>query len=128
MKKIFLLSFFLFIPALILHAQTTVTFNIDLKAMMKDSTFIPGQDFIQVTGSLYPLGNRRAVRLKDEEPVDSVFTAEVEFSRRNNDENLKFNFEIVKPDELISEKGRRTITLTGQNIIIPPVGFNSFVR
>lgn len=110
------------------QAQTSVTFNIDMKQMMQDSTFIPGQHVIQVNGNLFPFGPNRPVRMRDEQPKDSVFTAEVSFSRRFNEERLRFNFEIVKPVETIKERGPRSIVLNGQDITLPPAVFNSFIQ
>lgn len=95
---------------------------------MQDSSFIPGQHVLQVNGNLYPFGQNRPIRLSDETPKDSIFTAEIRFSRRYNDERLKFNYEIVKPNETITERGGRSILLTGQDVTLPPVGFNSFVQ
>jgi hypothetical protein len=127
MKRIILLFALIFTQFLIVQAQTTVTFNVDLRPMMKDSTFIPGQDFLQVNGNLYPFGLNRPVRMSDNTPKDSIFTAEVQFSRRFNNERLKYYFEIVKPDETLSESSNRFVHLNGQDIILPPVGFNSYV-
>lgn len=128
MKRIILFYTFFFTPVLMVQAQTTVTFNVDLRPMMRDSTFIPGQHYLQVNGNLYPFGQNRPVRLNDETPKDSIFTAEVRFSRRYNNEQLTYNYEIVKPEEILKERGGRSLILSGQDVTLPPVGFNSFVQ
>ena len=46
------------IPLISVNAQTTVVFNVDMRAAIQDSTFIPDQDYVQIKGNLYTLGLR----------------------------------------------------------------------
>ena len=114
------------IPLISVNAQTTVVFNVDMRAAIQDSTFIPDQDYVQIKGTLYPLGLRSGTRMRDEAPIDSVYSVEVRFSRQHSNKRLSFNFEIVKPNNKLSEQGPRSILLNDENINIQPLGFNSF--
>lgn len=93
--------------------------------MLKDSTFVPGQNFIQVTGNIYPLSTR-PVRLTDTNPVDSVYSAEIRFSSRTANQELEYNYEIITPEGKKTEQLPRKISLRGREIDIPPLYFNAF--
>lgn len=126
MKTILTIFFLITIPVISVYAQATVVFNVDMRSVMKDSTFIPGQDHVQIKGNLYPLGLRVPTKLKDTPPMDSVYTVEIRFPRQHSNKSLNFNFEIVKPKSVISEQGPRTLILNDEKIDLQPLGFNSF--
>lgn len=126
MKKLLLTTFLVSLPLLLVHAQTTIVFNVDMRAAMKDSIFIPNQDQVKIKGNLYPLSRRAGKRMTDQAPADSIYTVEVRFPRQHSGKNLTFNFEIVKPRSVLSEQGPRSILLNNEHIDLQPLGFNSF--
>jgi|AntRauTorckE6833_2_1112554.scaffolds.fasta_scaffold15626_2 hypothetical protein len=128
MNKVLLITVFLLSPTIFLYAQTTVTFNVNLRTMLKDSTFIPGQDVIQITGNVYPLDKRRGIELSDGTPADSVYSVEIDFPRRRNSQNLLYSFEVKKPYDSITENAPRSLNLVGEDQVLPPMIFNSFVQ
>ena len=127
MKKLSLFILFALAPILLLKAQTKITFNVNLKPQLEDSVFIDGKDQIQLIGNLFPLGNGRPIRMKDTEPIDSIYTAEVNFSSRLNNQQLEYNFRIVTESGIQNERMKRSITLQGRNANLPPLFFNAFV-
>ncbi len=126
MRKLLLCAILLCSFNIALQAQTTVTFNINLQPMLEDSTFVPGRDVVQVVGNFYPLGANKSVQMHDQEPVDSVYTAEIEFSRRFDNQELKYNYEIITPNKKISESATRRIRLQGGQVNLPPLYFDDF--
>src|SRR6056297_2585424 len=103
-----LLSILLFTVA---EAQT-VTFNVNMKPMLEDSSFVPGQDVLRVTGNIYPLGPNQFVQLRDTSPRDSIFSAEVRFTNPQPNEVLEYTFQILRPENQIErERGMRRIPL-----------------
>jgi len=110
-----------------LQAQTTVTFNINLKPQLEDSVFVPGRgDYVEVTGNQYPLGGNRTVRLRDREPVDSVFTAEVRFPSNVQGNTLQYNFILETSDKTWEEQMYRQLNLRGGKIMLDALYFDSY--
>lgn len=128
MKKLLFLIALSFSLTTILKAQTTVTFNVNLTPMLKDSTFIPGRDVIQLTGNLFPLGKNRTEPMFDGKgnDADSIYTAVVRFSSRYDNQELEYNFRIVTPEKTKEEKLPRKVSLRGKEVEIPPLFFNAF--
>ncbi|MGN8226836.1 hypothetical protein [Gracilimonas sp. BCB1] len=126
MKRLFFIPVFLLACTITVQAQSKVTFNVNLTPMLKDSTFVPGRDYIRVTGNLSPISTR-PVRLHDSNPVDSIYTAEVRFSSRYSNSELEYNFEIVHPEgKKKTEQLPRKVRLSGRELELPPLYFNAF--
>ncbi len=126
MKRLFIIPVILLAFTLTVQAQSTVIFNVNLTPMLKDSTFVPGRDYIRVTGSLSPISTR-PVRLYDTNPVDSIYTAEVRFSSRYSNSELEYNFEIIHPEgKKKTEQLPRKVRLSGRELELPPLYFNAF--
>ena len=125
MKKLLFVTVLFLTSTIALHAQSEVTFNINLTPMLKDSTFIPGQDYVQVTGNFSPISTR-PVRLYDTEPADSIYTAKVRFSSRYSNSELEYNFEIVTPEGKKTEQLPRKLRLRSREMELPALHFNAF--
>jgi len=127
-KSILLYLFFLVVSVSAGHAQTTkITFSVNLKPQLEDSTFVPPYDFIELVGDQQPLGRGKSLRLQDKAPKDSVYTVDVTFSRRHTNQTLTYNFILNtakngKQEEMMPRK----IVLTGNKVELDPVLFNSF--
>lgn len=94
---------------------------------MEDSTFVPGQgDVAQVTGNLYPLDGRVPIRMRDREPVDSVFTAEVKFPRSVQGRTLQYNYLLDTEDQTFEEQRYRQLDLRGGKITLDALYFDSY--
>lgn len=128
MKKILLIFLLIFIPTVFVNAQTTIVFNVDLSAVMNDSTFIPGEDEIQIKGDLYPLTPSMPVKMQDEAPIDSIYTVELRFPSQYDGKKLNFNFEIAKKRRIIKEQVTRTLFLNGEKIELQTLGFDYSIR
>ena len=127
-KRIIITAFALFTAIGIteLQAQTTVTFNLNLKPMLEDSVVVPGRgDVVQVTGNLYPLDGRVPVRMRDREPIDSVYTAEVKFPRSVQGRTLQYSYVLDTEEETIKESMYRQLRLRGGDIETDPLYFDS---
>jgi len=74
------------------YSQSKITFNVNLKPQLEDSTFVPPNDFIEITGDLYPLGKNKRLRLRDSAPKDSIYTVEIRFPRRLNNQQLTYTY------------------------------------
>lgn len=66
----------------IINAQTSITFNVNLKPQLEDSSFIPGRDNLKIVGDLYPIITPNPYYLVDEEPIDSIYSITIRFSSR----------------------------------------------
>lgn len=128
MKKILLIFLLIFIPTVFVNAQTTVVFNVDLRTVMNDSTFVPGEDDIHVKGNLYPLSPSMPVKMQDQAPIDSIYTVELRFPSQHDGKELNFNFEIAKKRRVIKEQVTRTLFLNGEKIELQTLGFNYSIR
>ncbi|MTI89167.1 MAG: hypothetical protein FH748_14515 [Balneolaceae bacterium] len=107
-------------------AQTSITFNLNMKPMLEDSSFIPGKDLLKINGNLYPLGRGKDKILKDRSPIDSVYSVEISFPSRYEGEKLTYNFYIVKPKKTIREIRPRILVLSNRDTVLPPIIFNAF--
>lgn len=117
--------FFIAIPT-ITSAQTEATFRIDMRPQIKDSTFIPGEHTVELSGNQLPFSNIRTIEMNDTAPIDSIYTATIHFPSPTNDKVLKYNFLIKTTDEKITERRPRLLPLRRQKQTLPIVLFNSF--
>lgn len=109
------------------YAQATVTFNLNLKPQLEDSTFIPVTDVIELVGDLSPLGRNRVLRLRDLAPKDSIYTVEVEFPRRFNQRTLTYNFVLrTEIRGVFRESLPRTLLLRTGTVELDPFYFDAF--
>lgn len=110
------------------HAQSTeITFNVNLKPHLKDSTFIPSRDNIKIVGDLYPINTPNPYYLIDEEPVDSIYSVTIPFSPRLRNNMLRYNFEMMI-NSIKEETMPRAIQLQNRNVDLDPIYFNAFAR
>ena len=110
----------------ILAQSTEVTFNLNLKPQLEDSTFIPGRDLLMVVGDLYPLKGVNPFYLTDTPPVDSVYSITVRFPSRTKNQSLIFNFEMLLDQRKQKEMMPRSVLLSGGELKLDPLYFNSF--
>lgn len=108
------------------YAQSKVTFNINLKPQLEDSTFIPGRDLVQLVGSIRPINTARPTYLVDSEPVDSIYSVTVDFSSRYRNQTLTYNFELRVNFERRKETLPRTLLLSLREIELDPLYFDAF--
>lgn len=113
------------------YAQAKIYFSIDLKQQMKDSVFVPSKySSVVVTGNQYPFTSTNSFELKDEAPVDSVYSAEVDFPSSSTGKTLKYNFKIIRPKRgNLTERRPRLLQIdkTGsRGRMLPVAYFNRF--
>lgn len=125
MRSIFLFTFFILFSGVAV-AQTSVTFNVNLKPQLEDSTFIPGRDQIKIVGDLYPINTPNPYYLIDEEPIDSIYTIEVRFSSRFRNQMLNYNFEMTSNYVRLTEVLPRSLQLQGREVELDAFYFNAF--
>ena len=116
----------LLVPALAL-GQTKITFNIDMRPQIEDSTFIPAIHSIKLAGNQLPFSKTRKIKMRDRAPVDSIYSATVYFPSIVNDTFLEYNFLIKTPGgKVIQEQKVRLLQLEKQRESIPPSFFGKF--
>lgn len=125
-NKFLLLFVILGFTTPIIAQSTEVTFNLNLKPQLVDSTFIPGRDYVMVVGDLYPLKGINPFYLTDTSPVDSVYSITVRFPGRTMNQSLIFNFEMVLDQRKQKEMMPRSVLLSGGELKLDPLYFNSF--
>ncbi|MEQ9266646.1 MAG: hypothetical protein RLN81_15560 [Balneolaceae bacterium] len=129
MKFKFLLTSFLLVSIFTsgsLIAQSSVTFNVNLKPQLEDSTFVPGRDKLEIIGDIRPLSMLRAFQLTDTEPVDSVYSVTLNFSTRFNRQTLTYNFIMTANDVKLTEVLERNLTLQNREVSLDALYFNAF--
>lgn len=109
-----------------LIAQSSVTFNVNLKPQLEDSTFVPGRDKLEIIGDIRPLSMLRAFQLTDTEPVDSVYSVTLNFSTRFNRQTLTYNFIMTANDVKLTEVLERNLTLQNREVSLDALYFNAF--
>ena len=107
-------------------AQSTITFNVNLKPQLEDSTFVPGRDQLKIVGDLYPINTPNPYYLFDEEPIDSVYSITVRFSSRFRNQMLNYNFEMMTNYIRNVEVLPRSIQLQSREVELDPIYFNAF--
>jgi hypothetical protein len=108
------------------YAQSSVTFQVNLKPQMEDSVFVPGRgDVAKISGDIYPLKNGGVI-LKDESPKDSVYVAEVKFSRAYLGKKLNYNFLIETETQTIKESMPRALGIRSGDLTLDAFYFDSF--
>lgn len=109
-----------------LIAQSSVTFNVNLKPQLEDSTFVPGRDKLEIIGDIRPLSMLRAFQLTDTEPIDSVYSVTLNFSTRFKRQTLTYNFIMTANDVKLTEVLERNLTLQNREVSLDALYFNAF--
>lgn len=125
-KALFL--FFTFLLSLIYssQAQSAVTFNVNLQSELKDSVFIPGRDYLVISGSKYPF-SKISNRLADTAtPPDSVYSITLKFS--NSDVNKQFDYNYIMYVNGVPKKEsmKRYIKIPRKDASLDALYFNAF--
>lgn len=111
-----------------LLAQNKVTFKVNLKPLLKDSTMVPGRDKVYLQGNIFPLSSTKRVYMKDTAPVDSIYQVKVSFPMTAIGQELRFNFFVYNPDKdkLIKEHRSRYLKLEKGDQTMDALYFDSF--
>lgn len=107
-------------------AQSRLIFRIDMRPQMKDSTFVPENSTIELTGNRLPFSRTHTVQLHDRGRPDSIYTATVHFPSLTNGQVLQYRYFIRTPGGRIDERRPRVLRLNGQKKELPVTRFNSF--
>lgn len=108
-------------------AQTRVIFQLNLKQEMKDSVFVPSEHSIVITGDKRPFSRTRTFEMEDKSPIDSIFTAEVDFPSSVMGETLRYNYVIKREIGDLEEFRPRLLPLKERNrLILNVMFFNDF--
>tara|TARA_R110002072_G_scaffold34524_2_gene103205 strand:- start:29153 stop:29524 length:372 start_codon:yes stop_codon:yes gene_type:complete len=109
-------------------AQTTVTFNVDMKYALQNNIFDELTNDIFLKGDISPLGESvgQYLELTDTAPVDSIYSVVVTFPSIYNDDLLSYNFVIKRVLTTEHEERTRELTLSGEAEDLPAIKFNSF--
>ena len=116
----------LLLTSAVLKAQTSITFNVNLKPQLEDSTFIPGRDQIKIVGDLQPINSATPYYLIDESPKDSIYSVTIRFSSRFRVQMLNYNFELLSNYIRFTEVMPRSVQLQGREVELDPLYFNAF--
>ncbi|MBO6792466.1 MAG: hypothetical protein JJ895_01055 [Balneolaceae bacterium] len=109
-----------------INAQTSITFNVNLKPQLEDSTFVPGRDQIKIIGDKYPIDTPNPYYLVDEAPKDSIYSVTIRFSSRFRGQMLNYNFEMTSNYTKLTEVLPRSVQLQGREVELDPLYFNAF--
>ena len=125
---ILLLLIFLFGTGSV-FAQSKVTFKVNLKPLLKDSTVVPKRDDIYLKGNVFPLSSTKKVYMEDTAPVDSIYQVTVDFPYSAMGKQLDYNFFIYNPDKdkLIKEHRSRQLKLQKGDRELKAIYFDSYV-
>ncbi|XWN37040.1 MAG: hypothetical protein ROO71_13895 [Balneola sp.] len=128
MKKIILMMAFAVSLAAYSQAQTSVTFNVDMKYALDNGLFNTITNKIYLKGDITPLGENQAqyLELTDTAPVDSIYSVAVVFPAIYTNDLLTYNFVIERVLSTEHEERTRELTLSGQPEVLPEIKFNSF--
>ncbi len=103
-----------------------VTFNVNLKPQLEDSTFIPGRDQLTVVGSFQPINLPTPYYLTDQEPIDSVYSVTIDFSPRYRNQTLIYNFEMMVNYRKLTENLERQLLIRQGEVSLDALYFNAF--
>lgn len=127
MKKI---QFFILVGALLLTSNLvfaqSVTFNVNMKPQLEDSTFVPGRDKLKLIGSVAPINTASPYYLSDQEPIDSVYSVTINFSPRYRNQTITYNFEMNVNYRKLTENLQRQLLLRQGEVSLDPLYFNAF--
>lgn len=107
------------------YAQSSITFQVNLKPQLEDSVFVPGRDIAKITGNTYPLTGKGVI-LKDTSPKDSIYTIEVKFPGSATGKEISYNFVLNVGDKVINESMPRSIRLRQGDFTLDALYFDSF--
>lgn len=109
-------------------AQTTVTFNVDMKYALQNNLFNDLTNDMFLKGDISPLGESAGqyLELIDTAPIDSIYSVVATFPSIYNNDLLSYNFVIKRVLTTEHEERTRELTLSGEAEDLPAIKFNSF--
>ncbi len=108
------------------EARQSVTFNVNMKPQLEDSTFVPGRDQLQIVGNVPPINSLRPYYLIDTEPIDSVYSVTINFSSRFRNQTISYNFEMTANYRKYTEVMERNVRLLHNEVSLDALYFNAF--
>lgn len=127
MFRISILAFFI-IGALqsSLWARQSVTFNVNMKPQLEDSSFVPGRDQLRLVGNVSPINTARPYFLTDTAPKDSIFSVTINFSSQYRNKSIVYNFEMTANYRTYKENLKRNLLIQFDEVSLDPLYFNAF--
>jgi len=128
MKKIIYSLAFVLCFTAISQAQTSVTFNLDMKYALENGLFNDLTNDLFLKGNISPLSESSAgyLEMTDTAPVDSIYSVVVEFPAIYDTQLLQYNFVIKRLLTTENEERTRELTLSGEAEDLPAIKFNSY--
>lgn len=128
MKKVIFVLAFAFSFTAVSQAQTTVTFNLDMKYALQNGLFNDLTNDLFIKGNISPLSESSAgfLEMTDTAPVDSIYSVVVEFPAAFDNDLLEYNFVIKRVLTTENEDRKRELTLSGGEEDLPAIKFNSY--
>ncbi|RNC85717.1 MAG: hypothetical protein ED557_02790 [Balneola sp.] len=108
------------------EARQSVTFNVNMKPQLEDSTFVPGRDQLQIVGNIPPINSLRPYYLIDSEPIDSVYSVTINFPARFRNQTISYNFEMTANYRKYTEVMERNVRLLYNEVSLDALYFNAF--
>lgn len=108
------------------EARQSVTFNVNMKPQLEDSTFVPGRDQLQLVGNVAPINSLRPFYLIDTEPIDSIYSVTINFSPRFRNQTITYNFEMTANYRKYTEVMERNLRLINNEVSLDALYFNAF--
>ncbi len=108
------------------EARQSVTFNVNMKPQLEDSSFVPGRDQLQIVGNVPPINSLRPYYLIDSEPIDSVYSVTINFPSRFRNQTISYNFEMTANYRKYTEVMERSVRLLYNEVSLDALYFNAF--
>ena len=128
MNKYLLLPITLFflLSSAVFAQQASVTFNLNLKPQLEDSTFIPGRDYVEISGSEYPFSKRGNLLKDNSSPADSVYSITLTFTRMDLNKTFSYNYILNINGQPRKESMPRQIDILAGEHELDPFYFDAF--
>ncbi|TVQ10961.1 MAG: hypothetical protein EA364_11505 [Balneolaceae bacterium] len=81
----------------------TVKFSINIENQVKDGTFDPENDKVEIFGNIIPLRNSQALIMEPEEENSYIYVLEVEFKSFDVGQTLEYRFRLNTKRRMITE-------------------------
>lgn len=126
-KYLLLLSTFLILISSDAFAQqASVTFNLNLQPQLEDSTFIPGRDYVEISGREFPFSKRGNLLKDSSTPADSVYSITLTFNRMDLNKTFSYNYILNINGQPRKESMPRQIDILQGEHELDPFYFDAF--
>lgn len=108
------------------HAQSEVTFQVDITHLLENNEFNPDEDKVELIGNKHPLSAVRPLEMERDEEEPTLFKLTVSFPMGMENSQLEYQFRAMINNRYRNEDIPRSLRITSDDQTLDSLYFNSY--